>query len=119
MTRDVHGLLVLFVMPAVFILIMSMALRDTFKLSVVEKIRWQYWDEDRSEISAAFLKHLPAVDVSFTLHDRGDLDRARIRDGVGRAGDASSFDRGFSCRDGASFVAGADGCARGFYGGRA
>jgi ABC-2 type transport system permease protein len=76
MTRDVHGLLVLFVMPAVFILIMSMALRDTFKLSVVEKIRWQYWDEDRSETSSAFLKHLPAADGSFTLHDRADLDRA-------------------------------------------
>ena len=32
--RDWHGLLVLFVMPAIFILVMSMALKDTFKPSV-------------------------------------------------------------------------------------
>jgi ABC-2 type transport system permease protein len=76
MTRDVHGLLVLFVMPAVFILIMSMALRDTFKLSVTEKVRWQYWDEDRSEASAALLKRLPAVDSRVVLSDRDGLDHA-------------------------------------------
>jgi len=76
MTRDVHGLLVLFVMPAVFILIMSMALRDTFKLSVTEKVRWQYWDEDRSEASAALLKRLPAVDGRVVLSDRDGLDHA-------------------------------------------
>jgi len=76
MTRDVHGLLVLFVMPAVFILIMSMALRDTFKLSVAEKVRWQYWDEDHSETSAALLKRLPAPDGSVVLHERLDIDRA-------------------------------------------
>lgn len=76
MTRDVHGLLVLFVMPAVFILIMSMALRDTFKLSVVEKVRWQYWDEDRSDASAALLKRLPAAEDRAALRARADLDRA-------------------------------------------
>ena len=76
MTRDVHGLLVLFVMPAVFILIMSMALRDTFKLSVTEKVRWQYWDEDRSEASASLLKRLPAVDGRVVLSDRDGLDHA-------------------------------------------
>ena len=75
MTRDVHGLLVLFVMPAVFILIMSMALRDTFKLSVAEKVRWQYWDEDHSEASAALLKRLPAPEGNVVLHERLDLDR--------------------------------------------
>ena len=32
--RDWHGLLVLFVMPAVFILVMSLALKDTFKPSL-------------------------------------------------------------------------------------
>ena len=76
MTRDVHGLLVLFVMPAAFILIMSMALRDTFKLSVAEKVRWQYWDEDHSEASSSLLKHLPAPDGGVVLHERADLDRA-------------------------------------------
>ena len=75
MTRDIHGLLVLFAMPAAFILIMSMALRDTFKLNVAEKVRWQFWDEDRSEASSALLKHLPAPEGKVILHERGDLDR--------------------------------------------
>jgi ABC-2 type transport system permease protein len=82
MTRDVHGLLVLFVMPSVFILIMSMALRDTFKLNVAEKVRWQSWDEDRSEASAAFLKHLPAVDGNVIVRERPDLDRALAADQI-------------------------------------
>lgn len=80
MSRDVHGLLVLFVMPAAFILIMSMALRDSFKLSVAENVRWQYWDEDHSESSAAFLKNLPAPGGRVGLRDRSDLDRALAAD---------------------------------------
>lgn len=82
MSRDVHGLLVLFAMPAAFILIMSMALRDTFKLSVVEKVRWQYWDEDRSEASAAFLKHLPTPDAGVAVRERTDLDHALASDKI-------------------------------------
>lgn len=82
MSRDVHGLLVLFAMPAAFILIMSMALRDTFKLSVAEKVRWQYWDEDRSEASVTFLKHLPAPDAGVAVHERSDLDRALASDKI-------------------------------------
>lgn len=60
MSRDVHGLLVLFVMPAVFILVMSLALRDTFQPTVAGKLRWAAWDGDHSAESAAFLKRLPA-----------------------------------------------------------
>jgi ABC-2 type transport system permease protein len=75
MTRDVHGLLVLFAMPAAFILIMSMALRDTFKLNVAEKVRWQYWDEDRSEASAALFSRLPGPEAKVVLRERSDLDR--------------------------------------------
>jgi len=75
MTRDVHGLLVLFAMPAAFILIMSMALRDTFKLNVAEKVRWQYWDEDRSEASAALFSRLSAPETNVVLRERSDLDQ--------------------------------------------
>jgi len=82
MTRDVHGLLVLFAMPAAFILIMSMALRDTFKLSVAEKVRWQYWDEDHSDSSAAFLKHLPAPDAGVAVRERTDIDHALAADKI-------------------------------------
>ncbi len=59
--RDVHGLLVLFVMPAVFILVMSLALRDTFQPRIAEKARWQVWDGDASEASAALRAALPAA----------------------------------------------------------
>ena len=79
MTRDVHGLLVLFIMPAVFILIMSLALRDTFKLSVVDKVRWQLWDEDRTKASADLVAHLPAPESKVTVRARSDLDLALSR----------------------------------------
>jgi ABC-2 type transport system permease protein len=86
MSRDVHGLLVLFVMPAAFILIMSMALRDTFSLSVAEKIRWQVWDEDQSEGSLSLVKRLGVPAANVALAARADLDRAlaagRIQMGV-------------------------------------
>ena len=60
LTRDVHGLLVLFVMPAVFILVMSLALRDTFQPRIAEKARWQAWDGDATEVSGALRAALPA-----------------------------------------------------------
>jgi ABC-2 type transport system permease protein len=59
LARDVHGLLVLFVMPAAFILVMSLALRDTFKPVVFEGVRWQAWDLDGTEEAAGFLGGLP------------------------------------------------------------
>jgi ABC-2 type transport system permease protein len=59
MSRDVHGLLVLFAMPAAFILVMSLALRDTFKPAVLEKAKWQAWDMDGTAASAGFLDKLP------------------------------------------------------------
>ena len=60
LTRDVHGLLVLFAMPAVFILVMSLALRDTFQPRVAEKARWQVWDGDATDASGALRAALPA-----------------------------------------------------------
>jgi ABC-2 type transport system permease protein len=50
---------VLFVMPAAFILVMSLALRDTFKPAVLEGVKWRAWDLDGTEASAAFLGGLP------------------------------------------------------------
>lgn len=60
MSRDVHGLLVLFVMPAAFILIMSLALRDTFRPSDAGSPEWAFCDGDGTKESAAFLASLPA-----------------------------------------------------------
>ena len=59
LSRDTHGLLVLFAMPALFILIMSLALRDTFSPAAIENPRWAFWDGDDTKESAAFLSALP------------------------------------------------------------
>lgn len=59
MSRDIHGMLVLFAMPSVFILIMSLALRDTFSPAAIENPRWGFWDGDMTAESAAFLSALP------------------------------------------------------------
>jgi ABC-2 type transport system permease protein len=79
LTRDIHGLLVLFVMPAVFILVMSMALRDAFQPRVSEKVRWRAWDEDRSPASARLLGRLPAQDARAVVSGQSDLERALAR----------------------------------------
>ncbi|HLP03767.1 MAG TPA: hypothetical protein VK163_17190, partial [Opitutaceae bacterium] len=59
LARDVHGLLVLFAMPAVFILVMSLALRDTFQPRIAEKARWLAWDGDASPAAAALRAAVP------------------------------------------------------------
>jgi ABC-2 type transport system permease protein len=53
LTRDRHGLFVLFVMPAVFILIMSMALRDAMSPGRTTKIAYLWLDEDREYFALA------------------------------------------------------------------
>ena len=79
MTRDLHGLLVLFVMPAVFILIMSLALRDTFAPRISEKVRWQFWDADHTAESAKLLAQLPPTAAAVPVRGPGDLERALAR----------------------------------------
>jgi len=59
LSRDAHGLLILFVMPALFILIMSLALRDTFRPAAFEIPNWAVWDGDATKESAAFREALP------------------------------------------------------------
>jgi ABC-2 type transport system permease protein len=82
MSRDLHGLLVLFVMPAVFILIMSMALRDTFALRVSEKVRWQVWDADHTADSAKLVTQLPPPEASVVVRGPADVERALARGGI-------------------------------------
>ena len=79
MARDLHGLLVLFVMPAVFILIMSLALRDTFSPRISEHVRWQVWDADRSAESAGLVAQLPPPEASVVVRGRPDVERALAR----------------------------------------
>ncbi len=84
--RDVHGLLVLFIMPAVFILIMSLALRDTFALDAADKLNWRYHDADSSDASAELLKELAGAPDA-VLHARAVADHAALEAAL-RAGAA-------------------------------
>ncbi len=63
--RDKHALLVLFIMPAIFILIMSVALRDQFATDKVD-FRIFVKDLDHSEISKKLLDNLQQ-DTSFIV----------------------------------------------------
>ena len=56
--RDIHGLAVLFVMPAVFILIMSMALKDVFSDESSERLSFAVSDRESSAISQALIERL-------------------------------------------------------------
>lgn len=60
LSRDLHGLALLFVMPAVFILIMSLALKDQFEARAGKRIEVEVIDRDRSETSKQLLARLTA-----------------------------------------------------------
>lgn len=54
LSRDLHGLAALFLMPLLFIVIMSLALKDVYN-PPIEKIRYVAEDNDGSELSRALL----------------------------------------------------------------
>ncbi|MEN8168686.1 MAG: ABC transporter permease [Pseudomonadota bacterium] len=60
--KDLHGLLVLFVMPAIFILIMSLAMRDTFSERHGVEIYYLLLDSDQSEASLILREKLESVE---------------------------------------------------------
>ncbi|HET7650636.1 MAG TPA: ABC transporter permease [Gammaproteobacteria bacterium] len=56
--RDWHALLLLFAMPAVFILVMSLALQDQFAAHQRVNIHYYLVDEDQSAVSRALVQQL-------------------------------------------------------------
>ena len=56
--RDRHGLLALFIMPTIFILVMTMALRDAFTPGAAIDVSYVVVDLDRSVQSKALIKRL-------------------------------------------------------------
>ena len=54
--RDPHALAVLFLMPTAFILVMSLALRDSFRLDAESTLRVVVIDEDQSPASRRLLQ---------------------------------------------------------------
>lgn len=60
--RDVHALLVLFVMPAFFILIMSLAMRDAFSEHSDVHIKAMMVDEDNSSASRGIMEQFSHIE---------------------------------------------------------
>jgi ABC-2 type transport system permease protein len=54
LSRDIHGLAALFVLPVVFIIVMSMALKDVYSPHVTD-LAWSTIDHDNSTLSKALL----------------------------------------------------------------
>ncbi len=78
--RDKHGLAALFVMPAVFILIMSLALQDSFSPAAPLELGYVVVDLDQSSSSKALVQRLQA---QATLQDHGALaTEAQARDEI-------------------------------------
>jgi ABC-2 type transport system permease protein len=65
--RDIHAVTVLFIMPAVFIMIMSLAMRDLFELHGTVSIDVLAVNQDAGKKSEAFLKAMDAL-RTFRFH---------------------------------------------------
>jgi len=71
--RDKHALLVLFIMPAIFILIMSVALRDQF---AIDKIEFDVYinDLDKTSMSESFFNSLQDDDSFNIKNSKEDVE---------------------------------------------
>lgn len=81
--RDRHALAALFLMPAIFILVMSLALRDAFVPGVQSELAYAVVDLDRSAASRELVERLDRIAV---LQAQGVLDdeaagRSAVADG--------------------------------------
>ena len=77
LTRDKHGLLALFIMPTIFILVMTMALRDAFTPGVTIDVSYSVVDLDQTPISKALVKRLNRVAAFKKIEEDNDLGLAR------------------------------------------
>lgn len=83
LVRDRHGLAALFLMPAIFILVMSLALRDAFVPGLPADLGYAIVDLDRSEASQALEQQLAAVDLlrEFGVLENETLARKAVASG--------------------------------------
>ncbi len=79
-TRDIHAVTVLFVMPAVFIMIMSLAMRDLFELHSDVSIDVLAVNRDAGKNAEAFVKAIEGL-RTFKFHHLGkDATTEQIRE---------------------------------------
>lgn len=55
LSRDIHGLAALFVLPVIFIIVMSMALKDVYSPHV-DNLAWSVIDQDKSAVSSTLIE---------------------------------------------------------------
>jgi ABC-2 type transport system permease protein len=77
LTRDLHGLVVLFIMPAAFILVMSLALRDVFAVGESRTMQIVLVQLDQSKVADDLVAVLPPAQER--LSSRAEAERA-LRD---------------------------------------
>jgi hypothetical protein len=78
--RDIHAVSVLFVMPAIFILIMSLAMRDLFEFHSTVNIDVLAVNQDEGTRSGAFLKAMEGLNTfRFYLIDK-DTPTERVKE---------------------------------------
>ena len=75
--RDRHGLLALFIMPTIFILVMTMALRDAFTPGAAIDVSYVVVDLDRSVQSKALIKRLDKAAAFRRQDNNSDPEAAR------------------------------------------
>lgn len=75
--RDLHGLLLLFVMPAVFILIMTFALQDQYATDSKVKVEYLLLNQDGGVLSQQLVQNLGRVDNLRRLPSTADEEQLR------------------------------------------
>lgn len=95
--RDPHALAVLFLMPTAFILVMSLALRDSFRLEPVSTLRVLVIDEERSAESRRLLELAGAQVAPLNVERARETLRKREADAIAIIG--SGFARALVQRE--------------------
>jgi ABC-2 type transport system permease protein len=100
LSRDRHGLLALFIMPTIFILVMTMALRDAFTPGTTIDAPYVVIDLDRSAHSQSLLRRLDktATFQRIAAEVDADVDAARQGIATGRQALALVLPKGFGER---------------------
>jgi ABC-2 type transport system permease protein len=96
--RDRHGLVALFIMPVIFILVMTMALRDAFSPGTTIDAAYVVVDLDQSAHSSALIKRLDKAAVFRRLSAENDVASARQGILVGRQALVLVLPKGFGER---------------------
>jgi len=78
LARDPHGLLLLFVMPAVFVLIMTFALQNQYAMSQEVELDFYLLNEDGSGLSSAFARQLAAASPLNRVETEADWQEMQV-----------------------------------------